>query len=78
MTNKTEKLEFPLPFFLFFFSFFFFFLFCETISIRTHSVERRSVTEPEKYTVCKPVSARFSPEIVSAGALEGLNQSSID
>ena len=52
-------------------SVFFFALACERIFIETRSIENRCY-RTGKYTVCKRVSASFSPEILQAGALRGL------
>ena len=44
----------------------------ERIFIKTHNTEIRFVIGPEKYTVSRRVSAIFSPEILQAGAVNGL------
>ena len=54
----------PLSFFLFFFT-----LACETISLKTHSIESGRVTGPENILFA---GASFSPENLQAGAVKGL------
>ena len=44
------------------------------ISIRMHSIERLFVRETGKYTICRPICARFIPEIVSVGAVKMLKE----
>ena len=71
-TNESAKFEILMSF-LFVFA-----LACERTYIRTRSIERRFVTEPEKkHTVCRPVCARFSPEIFTGWGGEGLKHSAL-
>ena len=41
--------------------------------METHSIENRCY-RTGKYTVCRRVRAAFSPEILQAGAVKGLNR----
>ena len=50
----------------------FFALSFERIFMGTHSIENRCYRS-EKYTVSRRVRASFSPEILQAGAVKGLN-----
>jgi len=54
-------------------SVFFLALACERIFIKTHSIESRKCYRTGRYTVYRRVHATFSPEIVQAGAVKGLN-----
>ena len=67
-TNKSAKFE-SLSLFVFFFT-----LVCKMIFIKTHNIEIIFVIELPKYTFSKRVCALFSPEILQAGAVKGLNE----
>ena len=56
----------PLSRFVFFFA-----LACERIFTQTHSIESRCY-RIEKHTVCRRVRASFSPDLLQAGAVNGL------
>ena len=65
-TNKEAKFE-MLSLFAIFFA-----LACERIFIETHSTENRFVIRLETILFLRRVNASFSPEILQAGAVNGL------
>ena len=74
--NKSVKFEIHKSFFFFFF--FHLSQWHERISVKMHNIENRFVIRPENILFCRLVRARFSPEMLRAVAVKGLNTPSLN